>query len=153
MKGIDEINQKIRELLCQDARMSSAELGRRLNLTRVTVRERINSLVESGIIECFSVIINPEKAGYRLSAFFEIGVPPSKLHEVAQALAENKFVQSVNQMTGPNTLHVHACLYDNHHMQDFLKDAIYSLPGINNVNSYILLRGFKAKRGGIKIGI
>lgn len=152
MKKIDETDQKILDLLCEDARMSYAELGRRLNLTRVTVRERVNDLVESGVIERFSIIINPAKAGYHLSAFFEIGVHPSKLHEVAKTLANNKFVQSVNQMTGPSTLHVHASLYDNNHLQDFMKDAIYNLPGINNVNSYVLLRGFKVKRGGVKIG-
>jgi len=34
-----------------------------------------------------------------------------------------------------------------------MKDSIYNLPGVNSVNSYVLLRGFKTKRGGIKIGI
>jgi DNA-binding Lrp family transcriptional regulator len=152
MKKIDETDQKILDILCEDARMSYAEIGRHLNLTRVTVRERVAALVESGVIERFSIIINPPKVGYNLSAFFEIGVHPNKLHEVANALADNKFVQSVNQMTGPNTLHVHASLRDSNHLQDFMQNAIYNLSGINNVNSYVLLRGFKVKKGGIKIG-
>ncbi len=152
MKKIDEIDQKILDILCEDSRISYAELGRRVNLTRVSVRERMNALVESGIIERFSIIINPPKAGFNLSVFFEITVHPSKLIEVAEKLAQTRYVQSVNQMTGPNTLHMHASLRDNNHLQEFMQEAIYNLPGINSVNSYIILRGFKEKRGGMKIG-
>ena len=91
--------------------------------------------------------------GLNLSVFFEIDVHPHKLQEVAKTLAENKYVLSVNQMTGPSTLHAHAALRDNQHLQTFLVNTVYSLPGISSVNSHVLLRGFKSKIGGIKIGI
>lgn len=149
---VDDMDQKIMNLLSEDARMSYAEIGRKLNLSRVSVRERVNHLVDSGVIERFSIIINPAKVGFNLAAFFEIAVHPNKLHDVAKTLADNEFVLSVNQMTGPTTLHVHACLRDNNHLQNFMKDAIYNMTGINSVSSYVLLRGFKSKKGGIKIG-
>lgn len=149
---MDRIDQIILDKLSEDGRMSYAELGRILNMSRVSVRERVNRLVEEGVIERFSIIINPAKVGFSLSVFFEIAVHPSKLHEVAKTLADSEYVLSVNQMTGPTTLHVHACLKDNLHLQQFMKETVYSLPGINSVSSYVLLRGFKSKRGGIKIG-
>ncbi|MEA4892346.1 MAG: Lrp/AsnC family transcriptional regulator [Peptococcaceae bacterium] len=153
IEHLDVLDQKIMDLLSEDGRLTYAELGRMLNLSRVAVRDRVNRLVDSGVIERFSIIINPAKVGYNISAFFEIDINPNKLHEAARNLADNKFVLSVNQMTGPSRLHVHASLWDNQHLQQFLKDAVYSLPGINSVSSYILLRSFKTKRGGIKIGI
>ncbi|KJS20814.1 MAG: AsnC family transcriptional regulator [Clostridiaceae bacterium BRH_c20a] len=149
---VDDLDQKILDLLSEDGRLSYAEIGRKLNLSRVSVRERVTRLIDTGVIERFSVIINPAKVGFNLAAFFEIAVHPNQLHEVAKTLADNKFVLSINQMTGPSTLHVHASLRDNNHLQNFMKDAIYNLPGINSVSSYVLLRGFKSKRGGIKIG-
>lgn len=150
---LDETDNKILDLLSMDSRLSYAELGRLVNLSRVSVRERVNKLIESGIIERFSVIINPKKVGLNLSVFFEIDVHPHKLEEVAKALAQNNHVLSVNQMTGPSRIHAHAALRDNIHLQQFLVQAVYSLPGINSVNSYVLLRGFKSKSGGIKIGV
>lgn len=150
--AIDVLDQKILNILCEDGRMSYAEIGRILNLSRVSVRERVNRLVETGVIERFSIIINPTKVGLNLSVFFEIAVHPNQLQNVAKSLAANKFVLSVNQMTGPSTLHVHASLRDNNHLKSFMMDSIYNLPGINSVNSYVLLHGFKSKRGGIKIG-
>lgn len=150
---LDGIDNKIIDLLIKDSRMSFAEIGRLVNLSRVSVRERVNRLIESGVIERFSIIINPKMVGLNLSVFFEIDVHPHKLQEVAKTLAENKYVLSVNQMTGPSTLHAHAALRDNQHLQTFLVNTVYSLPGISSVNSHVLLRGFKSKIGGIKIGI
>lgn len=150
---LDQIDYKLLDLLSNDSRSSYAELGRLINLSRVSVRDRVNKLIENGVIERFSIIINPKMVGFNLSVFFEIDVHPHKLQEVAKSLAENKHVLSVNQMTGPSTLHAHAALKDNHHLQSFLVNSVYSLPGINAVNSFVLLRGFKSKSGGIKIGI
>ncbi len=151
--NLDAIDNKILDLLTKDGRQTFAELGRILNLSRVSVRDRVNRLVESGVIDRFSIIINPRKVGLNLSVFFEIDVHPYKLQEVAKALAENPHVLSVNQMTGPSTLHAHAALRDNQHLQTFLVQSVYSLPGINSVNSYVLLRSFKPKTGGVKISV
>jgi DNA-binding Lrp family transcriptional regulator len=153
MLDVDDIDRKILDQLSEDGRISYAELGRILNLSRVSVRDRVNRLIDLGIIERFSAIINPTKLGYSISAFFQIDVHPNKLYEVAKNLADNKYVLSVNQMTGPSRLHVHACLYDYSHLEKFLRDTIYHLPGIVSVESFTLLHGFKTKRGGIKIGV
>ncbi|HHW02320.1 MAG TPA: Lrp/AsnC family transcriptional regulator [Thermoanaerobacterales bacterium] len=148
---IDDIDMKILSLLQDDGKISYAELGRKLNMSRSAVRERVNILIEKGIIEKFTIVINPYKMGLEMSAFFEIDVEPRHLQTVAKTLAEEKYVQSVNQMSGPSTLHVHAILKNKEHLERFLSETIYSLNGITSVRSYILIRGFKSKSGGLRI--
>jgi Lrp/AsnC family transcriptional regulator, leucine-responsive regulatory protein len=53
---IDDTDRKILELLTQDGRMSYAEIGKELNLSRVSVRERVNQMRKAGVIEKFSVV-------------------------------------------------------------------------------------------------
>jgi DNA-binding Lrp family transcriptional regulator len=148
---LDDIDIKILNILQDDAKISYAELGRKLNMSRSAVRERVNILIEKGIIEKFTIVINPYKLGLEMSAFFEIDVEPRHLQTVAKTLAEEKYVQSVNQMSGPSTLHVHAILKNKEHLERFLSETIYSLNGITSVRSYILIRGFKSKSGGLRI--
>lgn len=148
---LDDIDMKILNLLQDDGKISYAELGRKLNMSRSAVRERVNILIERGIIEKFTIVINPYKLGLEMSAFFEIDVEPRHLQTVAKTLAEQKYVQSVNQMSGPSTLHVHAILKNKEHLEKFLSETIYSLNGITSVRSYILIRGFKSKSGGLRI--
>ncbi|MBO8127148.1 MAG: Lrp/AsnC family transcriptional regulator [Firmicutes bacterium] len=148
---MDEIDYRLINDLISDSRTSYAELGRRYNLSRVAIRDRINHLIETGVIEKFTIVVNPEKLGKHVSAFFEVDVEPHKLNEVATALAEHDAVLSIYLMTGPSTLHVHALLEDNQSLERFVHESIYSLPGVTRVESHLVLTRYKNRRGGLRI--
>ncbi|MFD2679336.1 Lrp/AsnC family transcriptional regulator [Bacillus seohaeanensis] len=144
---IDEVDRKILQLLTENGRLSYVDIGKELNLSRVSVRERVSQLMNKGIIERFSVVINSEKVGMGVSAFFEVDCEPSYLVEVAQALADNPRVASCYQMTGPSTLHMHVLVEDFIALEQFINNELYSLEGISRVESHILLRRFKSRSG------
>ncbi|TDL31418.1 Lrp/AsnC family transcriptional regulator [Jeotgalibacillus sp. S-D1] len=144
---IDEIDKKILELLTANGRLSYVDIGKELNLSRVAVRERVSQLTEKGIIERFTVVINSEKVGKKVSGFFEVDCEPSSLVEVAQALADNPRVASCYQMTGPSTLHMHVLVEDFTDLEQFINNELYALEGITRVESHILLRRFKSRNG------
>ncbi|BDG37682.1 Lrp/AsnC family transcriptional regulator [Saccharococcus caldoxylosilyticus] len=144
---LDDIDRKILAMLTEDGRMSYVDIGKKLNLSRVAVRERVNQLVKNGVIEKFTVVINSEKFGKSVSAFFEVDCEPAYLVEVAQKLAENANVASCYQMTGPSTLHVHVLVEDFAALEKFINNELYALKGITRVESNILLRRFKSRNG------
>jgi Lrp/AsnC family leucine-responsive transcriptional regulator len=144
---IDEIDKKILELLIHNGRMSYVDIGKELNLSRVSVRERVNQLIDGGVIEKFTTVINSELIGKSVSAFFEVDCEPSHLVEVAEKLANNPNVASCYQMTGPSTLHMHVLVNDFNGLESFINNELYSLEGISRVESHILLRRFKSRAG------
>ncbi|WP_079505241.1 Lrp/AsnC family transcriptional regulator [Mesobacillus jeotgali] len=144
---IDETDRMILQLLSENGRMSYVDIGKELNLSRVSIRERVNQLIEGGVIEKFSVVINSEKVGKSVSAFFEVDCEPSSLVRVAETLANNPSVASCYQMTGPSTLHMHVLVEDFIRLENFINEELYSLEGITRVESHILLRRFKSRTG------
>ncbi|MCA1026466.1 MULTISPECIES: Lrp/AsnC family transcriptional regulator [Cytobacillus] len=144
---MDQVDKKILDLLIENGRMSYVDIGKQLGLSRVAVRERVSKLVEDGVIEQFTVVINSGKAGKEVSAFFEIDCEPSSLVKVAEALAENASVASCYQMTGPSTLHTHVLVDNFDALERFINEELYALDGITRVESNILLRRFKSRRG------
>ncbi|KAB8138215.1 Lrp/AsnC family transcriptional regulator [Gracilibacillus oryzae] len=144
---IDEKDRKILDLLAKNGRMSYVDIGKELGLSRVAIRERVNQLIDNGIIEGFSVIINSEKVGKKVSAFFEVDCEPASLVRVAQSLADHPSVASCYQMTGPSTLHMHVLVEDFTNLESFINEELYSLEGITRVESHILLRRFKSRKG------
>ncbi|MEH7393256.1 Lrp/AsnC family transcriptional regulator [Bacillus sp. JJ1503] len=144
---MDNIDKNILQLLTNNGRVSYVEIGKQLGLSRVAVRERVNKLVEDKVIEQFTVVINSEKVGKNVSAFFEIDCEPSSLVKVAEALAENPNVASCYQMTGPSTLHMHVLVENFNSLERFINEELYALNGITRVESHILLRRFKSRRG------
>ena len=144
---LDDTDLKILELLTQNGRMSYADIGKELSLSRVSIRERVHQLMEQGIIEKFSVVINSEKVGKNVSAFFEVDCEPSSLVKVAEHLANHPNVASCYQMTGPSTLHMHVLVEDFIKLESFINEELYSMDGITRVESHILLRRFKSRTG------
>ncbi|KKI90813.1 AsnC family transcriptional regulator [Bacillus sp. SA1-12] len=144
---IDHIDRRILELLTANGRMSYSDIGKELDLSRVSVRERVNQLIKNEVIEKFSVVINSEKMGKNVSAFFEVDCEPGSLVAVAETLADNPCVSSCYQMTGPSTLHMHVLVDDFSALEKFINNELYSLEGITRVESHILLRRFKSRSG------
>ncbi|WP_186577061.1 Lrp/AsnC family transcriptional regulator [Aquibacillus kalidii] len=144
---IDQIDKQILQLLTEDGRLSYTDIGKQLNLSRVAVRARVNQLMEAGIIEKFTCVVNSEKAGKNVSAFFEVDCEPSYLVEVAENLANHPAVASCYQMTGPSTLHMHVLVSDFTKLEGFINEELYALKGITRVESHILLRRFKSRSG------
>ncbi|WP_099354555.1 Lrp/AsnC family transcriptional regulator [Fredinandcohnia onubensis] len=144
---LDETDKRILELLTINGRMSYVDIGKELGFSRVSIRERVNQLIEKGVIEKFSVVINSEKVGKGVSAFFEVDCEPASLVRVAETLVNNPSVASCYQMTGPSTLHMHVLVEDFAKLEKFINEELYSLDGITRVESHILLRRFKSRTG------
>lgn len=145
--SIDKYDQQILNLLSDNGRMSYVDIAKELNLSRVAIRDRVNRLIDNDIIEKFSVVINSDKVGKTVSAFFEVECEPKSLVSVAETLAENPNVASCYQMTGPSKLHMHVLVDDFDQLEHFTNQELYSLQGITSVDSHILLKRFKSRTG------
>lgn len=146
---MDELDLKLLEDLSQDSRATYAELGRKYKLSRVCIRERINNLVDQGVIEKFTIAIDAQKLGLKLSVFFDLEVKPESLYKVAEELAEDEAVTNIFLMTGSPTLFVNALLRDHNELENFMREKFYSRDEILSVHSNIMLKNFKSKRGGL----
>ncbi|MCP1308936.1 Lrp/AsnC family transcriptional regulator [Paenibacillus tyrfis] len=148
-KHLDEIDTQILKHLSENGRLSNAELGRLVNLTRAAVRDRINQLVSSGIIDRFTITVNPLKAGKMLSMYFDIEVTWESMRQVIDELTADEEITNVYQMSGKPHLHVHALLDDPEHAERYMK-KLQSIRGITSVHSEIVIARHK-ERGGLLI--
>jgi Lrp/AsnC family leucine-responsive transcriptional regulator len=144
---IDEIDRKIISILHLNGRSSYTDLAKEVGLSRVAVQTRINTLMENGTIERFACIVNPEKMGITVSAFFNVEVEPKYLMQVADTLADEAEVTSLYHMTGPSKLHMHGLFKGNQEMELFLQHKLYTLPGIHSVDCQVLIKRYKSRMG------
>lgn len=142
--NLDNIDRQILKYLSENGRLSNAELGRLVNLTRAAVRERINQLVEHGIIDRFTIVVNPLKAGKMLSMYFNVDVEWSKIDLVAEELLNSEEITNIYQMSGQPHLHIHALFDDQEHAQRYMQ-KLQATDGITSVSSEILLTRYKER--------
>lgn len=145
--SLDEIDKMILSALHSNSRISYTDLAKKVNLSRVAVQARVQAMMENGLLEKFTIVINPEKLGIRVSAFFNVEVEPQYLMKVAEQLANEPCVTSLYHMTGPSKLHMHGLFASNREMEQFLQEKLYPLPGIMSVETQILIKRYKSRMG------
>ena len=148
---MNNTDTRIVSLLIKNGRESFAELARRLGVTRAHVRDRVQALQESGVIEQFTAVINPEKLGKTVSAFLDIKVAPQGVEQVATDLADQPEVASLYIMSDMKSLHVHTLTDTYERLHEFVRDHVYPQPHVLSVESQTLLKRVKNRRGGPRL--
>lgn len=147
LDGLDELDQKIIQLLIENARMSYSDIGEKTGISRVAVKTRIRSLEERKIIEGYTTIINPQKISGAVSCYFEIETLPDAISEVTQILNQNEIITQVYRVTGNNKLHAHAVASSSEEMEKLMQEVIDPLPGIVSCCCNIILSRIKDIKG------
>ena len=86
LDNLDELDQKIIQLLIENARISYSDIGEETGISRVAVKARIQAMEKKGIIEEYTTIINPQKISGAVSSYFEIEIKPEHLSQVTDIL-------------------------------------------------------------------
>ena len=147
LDGLDELDQKIIQLLIENARISYSDIGEKTGISRVAVKARIQALEKKGVIEEYTTIINPQKISGAVSCYFEIEVKPDELTQVTDILYKNNIVTQIYRVTGKDKLHVHAVASSSDEMEDLLHNVIDTLPGIISCSCNIILSRIKDIKG------
>ena len=71
---MDLTNQKILHLLEQNSKLSLSEIGKEVNLSTPSVRERIYKLIDSKIIERYTIDINYDALGFDINVLIEVTI-------------------------------------------------------------------------------
>lgn len=97
---LDAIDAGILAALAADARLSVAELARRVSLSPPSVSERVKRLEEAGVIEGYGVKINPAALGLPLAVWLRVRPMPGQLARVAEILRRLPEVVECDRVTG-----------------------------------------------------
>lgn len=97
---LDETNLRLLGELQRDARLSLAELGRRVGLSSPAVAERLKRLELEGVIAGYHAQIDPRRLGYSLGVIIRIRPNPRQLADVARLARDTAEVVECHRVTG-----------------------------------------------------
>ncbi len=140
---LDITNKKILEILTTDGRKAYKIIADDLKLSESTVRKRVAKMVEEGIIDKFTIQINPESVGKKVTAFLTV-VPSnqSNIQELSDKLMQYSAVTEAFYMTGKCGLLLKVQVMDLAELDDLIEN-IRNFSKINEIESCIVLRTLK----------
>lgn len=139
---IDETDAQILIMLQMDARVSNAEIARRVGLAPSAILERIRKLEERGIIRGYRTDIDPKFLEFGLTAF--VAVRTSECAGVAeQELGAIPEVLEVHDVAGEDSYLLKIRTKDTEALGQLLREKIKPIPTVLATRTTVVLETFK----------
>lgn len=135
---LDELALKIIGELQGDARQSFREIGRKLNVSEGTVRNRVKGLVTSDTMR-ISAIPNPEKLGLNFMCIMCIEVKVGTAEKVEHVLIQSPNVYYMGGCTGTYDVIGIFIFHTPAEFDEFVKDVIANVPDIVRTTTFVVM--------------
>jgi Lrp/AsnC family leucine-responsive transcriptional regulator len=117
---LDGTNVRILEELQCNARLTVAELGRRVGLSAPAVAERMARLEDAGVITGYHAAVDPRALGYGLGAIIRIRPAPRQIAAVAELAREIPEVAECHRITGEDCFLVRLHVRDVEQLEELI---------------------------------
>jgi Lrp/AsnC family transcriptional regulator, regulator for asnA, asnC and gidA len=135
---LDDVSKAIIEQLQQDGRRSYAAIGKVVGLSEAAVRQRVQRLIEGGVMQVVAVT-DPLELGFARQAMVGIRVT-GPLDPVADKIAELEEVDYVVVTAGSYDLLVEVVCESDEHLLEVISDRIRAIEGVAATETFMYLR-------------
>jgi Lrp/AsnC family transcriptional regulator for asnA, asnC and gidA len=136
--GVDDVGKRLIEELQQDGRRSYAALAKTVGLSEAAVRQRVQRMVDSGLMQVVAVT-DPLQVGFRRQAMIGLRVEGDLLR-VADELAKIDEVDYVVITAGSFDILLELVCEDDDHLLRVLSERIRPLPGVRDTETFVYLK-------------
>lgn len=140
---MDDLDLAILSLLQRDGRRPFTEIAQTLGVSEGTVRNRVYRLLDEQIIQIVGQV-DPEHLGFDAPAIMGVSVQPSEVEAAAEKIAAFGEVSYLLLVSGEYDLIVEAMCEDREHLSQFLNQKLRKVPGVQSVNTFLILKTIKA---------
>jgi Lrp/AsnC family leucine-responsive transcriptional regulator len=117
---LDSTNRRLLAELQANARVTQAELARRVGLSSPAVAERLQRLEQQGVIRGYRAEIDPAAVGFSLSAIVRVRPAPRQLHKVAELARSLPEIVQCDRITGEDCYLIRAHVRDVRHLEELI---------------------------------
>ena len=137
---LDAKDQRIIELLSDNARMPVSEIARQVHLSRTTVTDRINRLQDKGVITGYKAIVNRHSVE-AISVIGTLTVDTKMFDDIVAQLEDIPEVARCAAINGQGDLFIELSVA-NVAKLDAILAHLGTIDGIHNTDTNIILNSF-----------
>jgi DNA-binding Lrp family transcriptional regulator len=144
---LDEVDRELLNHLQENARITNAELARRVELSPPGLQKRVRKLEQAGIIDQYATILNPESVGYDMLCFVQITLVRHKsefLQNFMHVVQDIPEVLEAYHITGEYDYLLKVVIRNRKHLEEFILETLSPLPGMDKVRTSLVLNKIKS---------
>ena len=141
---LDDKDMDILSILKKNAKNTTQQISRELNIPITTVHNRIKKLESQGIIEKYTVVLNQKKLGKKISARLALRVTKlADQYKICNEVLNIDCVDKVYQITGDYDIIASVRVRDIEELHSLIMTQLRTMPEIQNTSTTIVLKEFR----------
>lgn len=143
---MDQTDRRILRLLQRDGRMTNVELARHAHLSPPATHDRVRRLQEDGVIQGFTVRLDPLMLDRALLIFVEVTLDRTStgiFEEFAAAVRRSPEIMECHMVAGGFDYLIKVRVRDMDAYRTFLGESLVRLPGIRQTHTYTVMEEVK----------
>ncbi|MBP5546679.1 MAG: Lrp/AsnC ligand binding domain-containing protein [Bacteroidales bacterium] len=140
MEKIDNLDKKILSILSKNARIPFKDVAAECNVSRAAIHQRVQHLIEAGVITGSGFDVNPKSLGYSTCTYVGISLEKGSMYKnVVEELQHIPEVVECHFTTGPYTMMVKLYARDNEQLMELLNGKLQGIHGVVSTETLISL--------------
>jgi len=137
---IDSLDRKILSVLVENAKTPFLEVAKMCNVSGSAIHQRVNKLMQMGVITGSHFSIDPKKLGFQTLAYVGVYLENARMfNEVLAEINEIPEIIQCHYTTGQYSMFIKVYAMDNRHLKAVLSDKLLSINGISRTETFMSL--------------
>lgn len=137
---IDALDEKILRLITKNARIPFLEVARECGVSGAAIHQRVQRLLNIGVVMGSEFIVSPQKLGYNTCAYMGIFLDKAKYHkQVVEALRKIPEIVECHYTTGQYAIFIKIQTKTNKHLKKIIDEELQEIEGIASTETFISL--------------
>lgn len=146
LQAFDRFDRAILRVLAEDARISVADLARRIGLSKSPTQARLRRLEQTGVILGYRALLDPIRLGLDHVAFVEVRLSDTReaaLRAFNAAVALQPEIEQAHMIAGNFDYLLKVRTHNMTAYRRFLGETISTLPHVANTSTYVAMEAVK----------
>ena len=137
--AIDRTDRAIIAELAVDSRLSIRTIAERVHISRTAAHNRVQNLITTGVLTGFGAQVDRKAIGLEVVAIVIVKIENVAWPELATALSELPYVESVLAVSGDIDFVLTVSAPDHEHLSEVIMRQIHGMPGVVSTRSHVVL--------------
>ena len=137
---IDDLDRKILKLITTNARIPFLEVARECGVSGAAIHQRVQRLLNLGVVTGSEFIVSPQKLGYNTCAYMGIYLEKASYdRKVVKQLREIPEIVECHHTTGQYAIFIKIQTKTNKHLKKIIDTDLQAIDGISRTETFISL--------------
>ena len=140
---MDGTDLKILEILSRNAREKYKDISKMMGVATSTIHNRVQKMVEGGLIERFTIIPDPMKMGHGITTYVGVNIDHEKKEAIIDKLVPIGEVLEIYELLEPYDLFIKARTDTIESLKDDVLRVISEIDGVSGLSSILTTKRYK----------